>query len=183
MAELERAAGGRTPKFSGSGPLIHDRVREEMRRVYMDNDNPAFLDATGRDLLAEGRRNFRRFNLGDQPLLSQGRAIYLFPWAGDRILNTLALQFRAREAQVMLDSPALLLANASPDGVAQQIEELTTAGPLDGCVLAASVENKRTEKHHSYLSEGLLCADYTSSQIDPHGAWQVLERLKASLPN
>ena len=183
VAELERAAGGRTPKFSGSGPLIHDRVREEMHRVYMDTDTPEFLDATGRELLAEGRQNFRRFNLGDQLLLPQGRAIYLFPWAGDRILNTLALQFRARDAQVVLTSPALLLANSSIDWVAQQIEELTTAGPQDGCVLAASVENKGTEKHHSYLSDGLLCADYASSQLDPQGTWQTLERLKASLPN
>ena len=27
--------------------MIHDGVRDEMRRVYEDNDIPAFLDATG----------------------------------------------------------------------------------------------------------------------------------------
>ena len=54
--DLEPAPGGVPPIFGGSGAMIHDRVREEMRRVYEDDGVPVFLDATGRELLAEGRK-------------------------------------------------------------------------------------------------------------------------------
>ena len=37
---LQHAPGGLVPRFDGHGALIHDRVREEMLRVYMDKDVP-----------------------------------------------------------------------------------------------------------------------------------------------
>ena len=72
--DLEPARGGVPPHFGGSGAVIHDRVRDEMRKVYEDNDIPVFLDATGPELLAEGRRAYRRFGLRDRPFLHRGRA-------------------------------------------------------------------------------------------------------------
>ena len=95
--ELEPAAGGIPPTFGGSGAVIHDRVRDEMRRVYEDDDDPVFLDSTGRELLAEGRRTFQRFALRGRPFLRHGRHTLLFPWVGDRVMNTLgAAATRAR---------------------------------------------------------------------------------------
>ena len=116
--ELEQAAGGLVPRFDGNGALIHDHIRKEMRRVYVENDLPMFLDAPGRELLAEGRSVFQRFNLGTHPLLQQGREAHLFPWVGDQILNTLALQFRTSGAEVAIQRPALVFNNTSPDEVA-----------------------------------------------------------------
>ena len=176
---LERAAGGLVPRFHGSGALIHDRVRDEMRRVFVERDLPIFLDSVGCELLAEARKAFRRFDLGRQPVLVAGRDVYLFPWVGDRSLNTLALQLGAQGAEVLLDSPALLLRNTSPDEVRQHLADFASAGPPDATALAASVENKKTEKHHPYLSEELLNVDYVSSQLDADGAWQSAMRLSA----
>ena len=178
---LEPAAGGRVPQFYGGGSLIHDCVRKEMRRVYMDDDSPIFLDATGRDLLAEGRRTFRRFNLCKQSLLQESRDTYLFPWAGDRILNTLALQFRAQGASVIVDPPALRFLSTSPDSVRRYVDACASSARLDVNALATVVQNKKTEKHHNYLSEELLNADYASSQLDAHGALQTAKRLAATM--
>ena len=73
---LEPAVGGRVPQFYGSGALIHDCVRKEMRRVYMDGDTPNYLDEAGKELLYEGRIAFQRFNLRD-PATRAARQGYL----------------------------------------------------------------------------------------------------------
>ncbi len=174
---LERAAGGLVPRFHGSGGLIHDRVREEMRQVFADDDLPIFLDRPARELLAEGRETFRRINLGNESLFLHGRDTYIFPWVGDRTLNTLALRLRAQGAKVYIDRPALVLRDTSPTEVRQHLMEIASTGRPDAKGLAASVSNKRVEKHHTYLSEDLLNADYVSSQLDENGAWQTVMRL------
>ena len=183
IAELTRAAGGRLPKFLNAGPLIHDRVRQEMRQVYLDNDQPAFLDAKGRELLQEARTTFRRLELTKRAVLTQGRNTWLFPWVGDRALHTLGLLFQAQRKVAITHGPTLQLVNTSIDSVAEQLEHLNSLGPPTGDGLAGSVLNKRTEKHHRYLSEELLNADYASSQLDVERAWKVVEELRAALAN
>ncbi len=178
--DLESAAGGLVPRFDGNGALIHDRIRREMLQVYLDTDVPMYLDNPGRDLLTEGRKWFERFNLSNQSFLQQGRDTHLFPWVGDQILNTLALQFRTLGAEVEIQRPALVFRKALPDEVITYIRSLASSGPSDINNLAASVKNKHSEKHHIYLSENLLVSDYASSQLDADGAWQTIMRLSNS---
>ena len=174
---LESAAGGKVPQFYGSGALIHDCVRKEMRQVYMDGDVPNFLDASGGELLHEGRIAFQRFNLRDQPLVQRDKDTYAFPWAGDRTLNTLALQFRAQGANVIVDQPALRFISASPEDVKKRIDRIADSEKVDPKTLAAVVGNKKIEKHHKYLSEELLNSDYASSQLDAEGSFQTAKSL------
>ena len=181
--ELEPAAGGIPPTFGGSGAVIHDRVRDEMRRVYEDDDDPVFLDSTGRELLAEGRRTFQRFALRGRPFLRHGRHTLLFPWVGDRIMNTLALQLRARGVAVAIEGTALLVRDTTPVELHEHVKVVADAGPPDTGMLAASVENKHTEKHHVFLSEEVLDADYASSQLDSEGAWRTAVRLSTFEPD
>ena len=123
--------------------------------------------------LAEGRMAFRRFGLRDRPFVHHGRHTLLFPWAGDRIMNTLALQLRARQVAVAIEGLALLARDTTPLDLHAHLTALAAAGPPDARMLAASVENKRTEKHHVFLSDELLDADYASSQLDSEGAWRA----------
>ena len=183
IAELTRAAGGRLPLFLNGGPLIHDRVRQEMRQVYLDDDQPSFLDARGRELLREARTTFRRLELTKRDVLTQGRDTWLLPWVGDRALHTLGLMFRSQGGVVVTYGPALQLVGTSAEQFVQRNDQLTSLGPPEADALASSVLNKRTEKHHWYLSEDLLNADYASSRLDVDRAWQVVEELRAVLPN
>ena len=175
--DLEPARGGVPPHFGGSGAAIHDHVRDEMRRVYEDSEFPVFLDATGRELLAEGRKAYQRFGLRDRSFVQDGRHTLLFPWVGDRITNTLALQLRARRIVVAIEGMAILAHDTTPLDLHAHFAALAEAGPPDARALAASVENKRTEKHHLFLSDRLLNADYAASQLDPEGAWRTARRL------
>ena len=174
VIEVVAAAGGRAPRFSGSGPPVHEAVRREMFAVYTATDVPAFLDARARDLLDEGRAHFARHGLRERPLVAAGGDTLLFPWTGDRIQNTLALQLRARGLIVSNDGPALTIGRGAPEVVAGLLVELARSGPPNGELLAATVANKATEKYDRFLDEDLLRADYASRELDPAGAHRVL---------
>ena len=97
-------------------------------------------------------------------------------------MNTLALQLRARRVAVAIEGLAILARDTTPLDLHAHLTALAEAEPPDTGVLAASVENKRTEKHHVFLSDGLLNADYASSQLDSEGAWRTAVRLSAFEP-
>ncbi len=76
------------------------RVREEMRRIYQSAEVPRYLDEQATQLLIEGRQNFTRLGLLESPYCETASGIYLFPWTGDKIINTLVAMFN------FLDAPA-----------------------------------------------------------------------------
>jgi ATP-dependent Lhr-like helicase len=172
------AGGGRPPAFPGGGAApVHDRVRQEMRDVYLDRDVPAFLDGEGRSLLEEARTEFLRMRLDQESMLPWDGGTLWFPWAGDRVLGTLQLLVSATGAQAAVEGVALSVANRPPAALASALRDLAAAPPPDPIGLAARVASKQVEKHHHWLSEGLLAADYASARLDVRTA---LARLQAS---
>jgi ATP-dependent Lhr-like helicase len=174
------SAGGRPPKFTGAGALVHDRVRQEMLTVYQSTDQPPFLDATARELLDEGRDWFRRFDLEHRAILDTDYGTLIFPWVGDRIMNTLLVQLMARGLAVEKHGPVLTVFDAELPALVKHIAALARQGEADGEQLARRVANKRQQKHHPFLTSELLSADYASSSFDTAGALAVWKRLTAT---
>ena len=174
---LEAAAGGKSPAFGGSGPPIHDRVRAEMLRIYLDDEVPAFLDATGKELLAEGRAAFQRLGLRDKSFLQCGSTVLVFPWVGDRVLDTLAILLRRRGFDVSREDTALGLQKTTIDQVVGHLAEIAISPAPDGAELAEAAANKATEKHHVFLDQQLLCLDFASKALDVAGAMVASGRL------
>jgi ATP-dependent Lhr-like helicase len=174
VLSLVPAGGGRPPSFAGGGGApVHDRVRQEMRAVYMGQDAPPYLDAEAQSLLAEARTEFRRLALNERDMIAWDGGTLWFPWAGDRVLGTLQLMLRAAGLPTQLENAALTLDGHTPDEV-QHVLRALTAGPApDPRTLAEGVAVKRTEKHHAWLSDALLAADYASGRLD------VVETLRA----
>jgi ATP-dependent Lhr-like helicase len=177
IIELEPAPGGRAPKFEGGGMLVDDAVRRRMRGVYLAGGAPSYLDSGGRRLLDDGRRAFTRLALADAPLLTWGQDVVAFPWAGDRILNTLALLLRREGLEgVTADGVAVVAPQAGVEDVQRALGSVV-ASPIDAVEIAASVENKLVEKYHWTLGEALLAADYASSRLDVAGAVAAARRV------
>ena len=163
--------------FSGAGALVHDRVRQEMFQVYFDDEQPAYLDATARDLLAEGREWFHRFELGESPLLENDHDTLIFPWVGDRVMNTLLVQLHARGMSVEKHGAVLTVMDINRRDLLRRIRTLVRAGPADPVELARHVVNKRQQKYHDVLTDSLLSADYASSFLDTPGALTAWTRI------
>lgn len=177
--DLEPARGGRAPVFGGAGAPIHARVREVMRDVYLDDSSPPFLDPRATDLLGQARANFRDLGLATTSVVGVNEDTVLLPWCGDVELNTLLMMLRARGYAASMEPPAIVLEDLGPDQAVGLLTILHAAGPPDPYELAASVENKRSEKHHGFLGESLLGADYASSRLDPEGVHAAIGRLLA----
>jgi ATP-dependent Lhr-like helicase len=166
VVELVPSEGGRAPLFGGMGAMVHGRIRQEMRRVYQSEDEPPFLDPTGHELLEEGRRSFREMGLGEQSFVAEGTDAVWFPWIGDRALNAMELALQ-RDGFDVETQDVLLRAKENPVSELEgAVQELREAGIGDPRALARFAENKRLEKHHAYLSESLLAADYAAQYLD-----------------
>jgi ATP-dependent helicase Lhr and Lhr-like helicase len=171
---LAPSGGGRPPAFGGSAAQVHGRVRSEMRAVYMAGDMPAFLDPQAVSLLEEARAAFRRLELRVRALVPWDRGTLWFPWVGDRALGTLQLMLRGAGLDAVAESGALRLAGCAPDEVEPVLRDLAAEDPPDPRTLAESVATKHVEKHHVWLSDALLAADYAAGRLDVAGAREAL---------
>ena len=179
VIEVRPAASGRVPLFHGSGGAVHDRVRQEMASIYRSDEVPIFLDAMARDLLAEGRREFRRRDLRARAVLPVGKDCLLFPWMGDQAMNTLHIQLTLRGLKATKDGVAIALYSCGEAEVFERLRTLHEAGPADAYALALGVQSKDCEKYHWCLSDELLSRDYASAHLDTKGAWTAIGSIVA----
>jgi ATP-dependent Lhr-like helicase len=180
VVELVRSSGGRPPQFAGGGGEVADEVRQEMLRVYTTANVPAYLDRTAVALLAEGRANFARFGLGNDPLLPHGEDLMVFPWRGDRICATLAVALTAdgtTGSDVAQDGVCLTMTNTTREQATQRLGQLLDAGPPNPVALAAQVGTKVVEKYDEQLSDELLDEAFAARSLDVPRTWTALRRL------
>lgn len=177
IIELAPAAGGRAPRFGGAGGFVHDRVRAEMLRVFLDEDTPPFLDGPARELLQEGRAEFRRLCLDRSRVIRWGDHTLLFPWVGDVVLGTLTVLLSGEGLNVSQEGPSLLIENSPPEDVLGSLRALVDTGGPHELELARLVKNRETEKHHVFLSDGLLAAEFASARLDAAGAMKAAASL------
>lgn len=181
VVELVRSSGGRPPLFTGSGGEVADRVRQEMRTIYTTTGVPAYLDASAVRLLAEGRANFTRFGLGEDPLLTSGTDTRIFAWRGDRILSTLAVALTGAGIDVAQDGVCLTMTGADRATAVTHLRALLAEGPPDPVTLAARVGTKVVEKYDDQLTDELLNEAFAARSLDVDGAWDALGTLLDSL--
>ncbi len=180
VIELTAAEAGRPPVFPGTGGEVADEARRTMRRVYRSTAVPAYLDATARTLLAEGRAAFHAAGHAARRILARGPETLLFPWCGDRIMNTLTVVLAGHGLQASQDGLAITVGNRSPVEVRDLIRELAAGAPPDSITLAHTVPAKARDKYDRYLSNELLDAAYAARALDVPGAWATLAQLAAA---
>ncbi|WP_330274389.1 DEAD/DEAH box helicase [Lentzea sp. NBC_00516] len=183
LIELSLAGGGRAPLFAGTPAQISDVVRRRMRTWYESDEVPAYLDATARRLLEEGRSSYRRLELGTVPALAWGDDTVLFPWLGDRLLDTLAVWLTTAGFQTGRDGVALTISHCTPAQLGRAIWEMLDSGVPSGLELAAAVPNTTVEKYDPYLGDALRHLAYSHGHLDIARAAEVLSELQETLPS
>lgn len=177
VIELTAAEAGRPPVFPGTGGEIADEVRRAMRRLYRSREVPRYLDATAQTLFAEGRAAFHAYGHAAHRIFAWGTETVLFPWRGDRIMNTLVVLLGRQGLEVGQDGLAITVGNCSPAQLLDLIRELAAGPPPEPVTLAASVRAKIHDKYDRYLSEELLNLGYAARALDVPGAWASLAEL------
>jgi len=177
VIELARSSGGRAPAFTGGGAEVADEVRRRMDHIYRGDDVPIYLDRLAQELLGEGRAAFARMRLAKSPIIGWGKETLLFPFRGDRIVNTLAVVLAGRGLEVGQDGGALTIRGTDPFGLWRLLRELAAGPEPDPVELAAGVANKEVDKHDRFLTDELLALGYAARSLDVLGAWDALAQL------
>ena len=180
---LEPSKGGRIPKFIGSGPLVHDRVREKMSEIYRSDMTFAYLDEEAGRLLSQGRSVFNRLGLARTHIVKDGKDAILFPWAGDRVLHTMFLQFLSLGLKPVSEGSGIRVQGCSTDTLSRALRNIADGDWTDALSLAQKVKNKVQNKHDGYLSDRLLCADYASRNLNLLGARKVAQEIFGKSPS
>lgn len=180
VVEVAKTDTGRAPIFSGSRGWIHDRIRQEMYRIYCSEDVPIFLNATARDLLREARDSFTQHNLAQTSILANGWQTLVFCWMGDRVMNTLLVQLQAQGVSVSRDAIALIVNGLSPQEVRRQLYAIAVKPLANPDTLATRVKNLIVEKSDHFLSQELLCQNYASGFLDVQTAQDTARRMVSS---
>ncbi len=180
VVDVVASPAGRPPRFGGESGAVHDEVRAEMLRLLGDGEEPAYLDETARSLLREARDNFVRMGLGTRRLVRSGSTTHLFPWAGDRATNTIAVHLQALDFDAEAAHGVISVSDAPTEALTITLRRLAEAGPVDPEALAAAVLNKESEKYDGFLDESLLCAEYARRALDAEGEWQAVESIVRS---
>ena len=169
--------GGNPPKFGGDGMSVHDRVRQEMLRIYLEGDyriesggeRREFMDRTARKLFSEGLRSFRDLGLANKRVIGLGKDVCLIPWMGDKIVNTLSVLLVMGGYKADNFAGVLEIEGAKHSDVSGYLKSFNKDNKPTNAELAKLVENKQTEKYDYLLPEELLNEDYGARAFDIDG--------------
>ena len=182
VIELAPAGSGQPPTFPGNGSETADEVRRVMRSLYLSQEVPRYLDAPARRLLREGREIFHRHGHARQRIFSWKGETLLFPWRGDRIMNTLLVTLASHGWAVGQDGLCLTVKGISAFELWELVQELAPAPQPDPVTLARTVRVKTRDKYDRYLGRDLLDLAYAARSLDVPGTWELLSELAALPP-
>lgn len=174
--------GGKPPKFNGSGMPIHDRVRQEMQKIYracdyrieIGNQKIDFVDNHGRQLFQEGADLFKEANLEKQPIYQSGKHCYIFSWMGDKVVNTLTVLLIRRGFVCSNFAGVIEVQNSNADDIKNSLLDLVNYGLPDETALAETltIQQKMVEKYDEYLPENLLTEGFGRKAFNSLGLKQ-----------
>jgi ATP-dependent helicase Lhr and Lhr-like helicase len=179
--QLKHAIGGKVPKFSGQGMMVHDTIREEMKRVLMSSEHPIYLDKAAIGLLDEARRCFNQYKLEKEMIVDEGNSVYIFPWQGDKTLNSFLLEMRELGLKAWKTGFLIKIEKCNKQELKTIVNQRIQGEEARASDLASTVGNKEYNKYDYLLGEELLCKDFASRSLSTSGSWQLFQDLYQNL--
>ena len=180
VVDLLPARGGRPPAFGGDGFQTDEAVRQTMLALYDSETTPPFLNKAARALFAQGRENFRRYDLANRRIVTQGDTTSVFLWSSDRVCATLFLEFAHRGFKAEAGGISVNLQRADETDIRHALKQIAEGVIAPPEALAALVAHPDTEKYDRYLSPPLKARDYAARALDVAGACRVAGEVVSS---
>jgi len=172
---LRRASGGRPPKFGGEGQSVHDIVRKEMRRIYIDKSIPNYLDKTAKETLSEGIECFHALELENTSLLQIGATVHILPWCGDQTTFTITVLLRRTGLAADCFGGVIDIRNCTLDTFYKTVSAILRNGHPTPEELASHVPDTIVEKHDPFIPKELRNLAYGKKYFNVDGAVKWME--------
>jgi hypothetical protein len=150
-----------------------------MFAFYESEDLPRYLDPTAATMLEQGRGAFRDLGLDRTAIVEEGDVTLVFPWAGDRVMDTLVVALRTADLEAASEGLALVI-EADEASVRSALADFAAGQLGDADALAATVLNKQAAKYDWALGEKLLTLDFARRALDVPAAVAVASRVSRS---
>lgn len=185
---VSHAKGGQPPKFGGSGMSVHDRIRQEMFEIYQSGDYKIaineskldFLDPVGKGLFHEGLNFFQQTDLKKNRLIQQGASVYIIPWMGDRIVNTLYAMLIQAGFNAGCSAGVIEVEQTQLPTVEKALKSFISLSETSNAELAKPVKNKDIEKYDHLLPEDLLNLSYGEKNFDIKSTLKWISNLHSN---
>ncbi len=174
---LKQGAGGKPPKFGGDGQMIHDRVRQEMQRVYLQKIIPVYLDAPAKTNFAEGIEYFYALNLDKKQALQIGNTVYILLWRGDQIVNTVNALLRQAGLAANCYGGLIDIGNCTLEKFYEAVESILQNNAFSAEELATHIPNTMVEKYDFLLPKTIRELSYAKKFFDVNGAIECMKKL------
>ena len=182
---VEHAKGGKPPTFGGGSMSIHDVVRQEMLRIFLDGDyrisigdkKVDFAETNARDLFRESIEYFNNSGLADSPLLQVGNTTYLFTWLGDKTVNTIVALLIMNGFEAGAYAGVIEVEKTSLEDVRTVLRKLAKDSLPNETELAQVVPEKFIEKFDQFLPGDILSKGYGAKAFDVRKAKDWLGRI------
>lgn len=179
------AKGGKPPKFGGEGLSIHDVIRQEMYkilceqeyRITVEDKKIDFIDATAKALFLEGCDTFRSLNLAKETVIQEGKYVYILPWKGDKVINTIVALLLQQGFAVGAYAGVIEVENSTLAEIKRVLKQLAQSHLPDAQQLANAVPEKHLEKFDLYLPQDLLSIGYGARAFDTAETKKWLQSL------
>ena len=169
------AGGGNAPLFAGDSIQPHQRVREEMRRIYTEGDwridtpngKVSFADETAEELANEGIMHFQKEGMGTQNIIHSNGDSYLFAWGDPKVLFTVRTLLTDSDVPPTISSNAVVMPRVKTKDIARTLSQiLDNRNSIDPISLARHVVPREIEKFSEHLPDELLSKDIAQNFFD-----------------
>lgn len=177
LITLKKAKGGDPPKFSGDGLMVHDIVRQEMRRVYHEKMNPVYLDNAAKMILKEGIDNYHALDIDHRQIIQIGSSVHILPWLGDRVTNTITVLFRTYDLLADCFGGIIDIRNTTIDDVYSVVKNILRRPKVSTTELANFISNTIIEKYDPILPKHMRDVGYGARSFDVDTAYKWIQEI------
>ncbi len=168
--------------FNGGAGQICDHIREKMLHIYLTGEHPNCLSKVARENLERGREAFFGYHLDKTSFVENACGIFLFPWAGDKVMHTISLLLMRDHINCNQSGAHIEINQCSMDNLKALVGKILRTGPdLSANDMNIKTSFLREEKFDEYLSEDLLRLRYGQCRMDIPGALKYFKRLAHEL--
>ncbi|WIA54148.1 DEAD/DEAH box helicase [Sphingobium sp. WTD-1] len=171
---------GKLPRFDRpANEQLHDRVTATMLEVLSDHEVPAYLDATGKEFLLQGRIAFRELGLDRRALLPAARDTHVITWRGTAVNSVLSIVLMSAGIEVAVHDVGVTAVDVTPEQLASVLRQAGDCPPMED--LSDFVAGLRTAKLDDFVDEALLRRLWaTRNERYRDDVTHVLENLRSA---
>ena len=173
--------GGAPPMFESGHAMVHDRIRQEMRKVLAESEAIPFLDPEAHQLLQEGRDHYRRAGLKTEQVIQRGTELELLTWRGDWVNDALALLLTQRGLPTNNEGLLLRLSRGSKDKLIEALRSIAAMEHLDPISLLTGTKNTLREKWDWAMPDEMAKRSFASLCLNLEGARDAARELCTSV--